>query len=217
MQNKEIELTEDSIGLKRYGILQLINNSYVNFQWEIGKYFIDLHKQGDEEFIASESLRLQRNWGNLFSVDNIRMSIAFATLFKDPIRVGVLGATVSWNYLKVLLPLNDVEHIMSLVKLCTDENLSIDALKEMINQLLAKGEIGKISQEKVNKTKPDKLFQIKTNEQGRNGSISFRSTDILIMDGQSALSSDGIINNLFPDSDLEEFLKINLLQNSVFK
>lgn len=213
MQNKTIELTERAIGLKRYSTLQLINNSHVNFQWEIGKYFIGMNKQDDEQFIASESLNLQEKWGCIFSVENIKKSIVFATLFTDSIRAGVLAATMTWKYLKILLLLNDAELIMNFSKKCTDENLSIAELNKLVEEVLLEGHDSYAAKGKGRKGSSEKLYQIQTHEHGRDGDLSFLSTDILIMDGQSALASDGIINNLFPDRDLEAFLKMDILQN----
>lgn len=212
MQNKSIELTERSIGLKRYSTLQLINNSHVNFQWEIGKYFVGLNKQDDKQFIAAESLSLQEKWGCIFSIENIEKSIIFATLFTDPIRAGILGATMTWKYLKVLLLLNDAELIMNFSKKCTDENLSLSALNKLVVEVLEEGRDCYAAKVKGKKENSEKIYQIQTNEHGRNGDVSFLSTDILIMDGQSALASDGIINNLFPDKDLEAFLKMDTSQ-----
>ncbi|MNL86560.1 hypothetical protein D3C87_2153130 [compost metagenome] len=46
-------------------------------------------------------------------------------------------------------------------------------------------------------------------EYDKNSPVPFRSHDILIFDSSRQLAPDGIINNLFPDNDLESFLKLN--------
>jgi hypothetical protein len=207
MLNKE--LTSDFIGSKRYTILQSLNNSHINFQWQIGKYFIDKKMQHDEDFIAAESQRLKEKWGNLFSVENIKLAITFATLIEDEIHVGLLGTLITWKYLKVLLPLNDAELVFSFTRLCIDENLSIAVLQQSVNQIIAGGDVPKLPKVKRKKTKVDYLYSTDMVEYDKNSPVPFRSHDILIFDSSRQLAPDGIINNLFPDSDLESFLKLD--------
>ncbi|MCS3556921.1 MULTISPECIES: DUF1016 N-terminal domain-containing protein [unclassified Sphingobacterium] len=209
MQNKNKELTMDFIGSKRYSILQGINNAYLNFQWEIGQYFIDQKKENNKVFITAESQRLMEKWGNNFSVDNVTMAIAFAQLVTDEIQVGVLGSVISWKYLKVMLPLNDVELIFSLTKVCIDENLSIEVLQKSVNKIIAGGDVPKLPKVKRKKTKVDYLYSTEMVEYDKNSPVPFRSHDILIFDSSRQLAPDGIINNLFPDNDLESFLKLD--------
>lgn len=121
MLNKE--LTSDFIASKRYTILQSLKNSHINFQWQIGRFFIDKKVRHDEDFLAAESRRLPKV--------------------------------------------------------------------------------------KRKKTKVDYLYSTEMVEYDKNSPVPFRSYDILIFDSSRQLAPDGIINNLFPDNDLESFLKLN--------
>lgn len=62
---------------------------------------------------------------------------------------------------------------------------------------------------KRKKTKVDYLYSTEMVEYDKNSPVPFRSYDILIFDSSRQLAPDGIINNLFPDNDLESFLKLN--------
>jgi hypothetical protein len=210
------ELGDDTIAAQRLRILQGINSTYLNFLWSIGKFFIDEKKNNDEVYLAEKSKILQEKWGNIFKVDNIKSTISFATLIPDEIHAAVLSSVISWKYLKVLLPLNDAELLMSFTKLCIDDNLSIEVLKESVSQIIASGEVPALPKVKRKKTKIDYLYASDTIEHGRKGEISVKSHEILIFSGNGQNLNDGIINNLFPDSDLEEFLKLDMSKSMLF-
>lgn len=217
MYNTIVELDRDSIAARRFMMLADINRSYINFHWEIGKFFIDKMKQYDDKFIEEQSEKLTKTWGNIFSVDNIQSAIAFAMQLPDIIHVGILGGVITWKYLKALLPLNDTELLLSFTKLCIDENLSIEVLQESVDRIIKEGNIPVLPKVKRKETKIDYLYTTETVEHEKKGEASVKSHEILIFGGEGQQSEDGIINNLFPDTDLELFLKMGMNSGTILK
>lgn len=218
MRNRTKELTDEAIALDRYRLLQQINISYIIFYWETGKYYIDQKKHEDADYLNSESKRLTEKWGNIFSIENIRAAISFSDLIQDSIHVSVVGTLTTWKYLKVLLPLKDADLILSFIKLCSDENLSIEVLQESVNQIIADGNVPEIPKVKPKETKIDYLYSTKIIEHEKKGErVSVRSIENTILENMRQLEPDGLINNMFPDPDLEGFLKMNLSGQRVFQ
>jgi len=197
-----LNISDDFIRSERYKILITINGFYISFLWKLGKYFIDNKRENDKDFLINTSKRLVPVWGGIFSVENINLTIDFVKLIPDYKDSSLLSTLITWDYLKVLIPLNNLSSLLGFIQLCNEENYSLKTLKESVNQAISeKDSLINPKQFQKFELKIKDLFHENVDDLSDKNS-NFKHIDYHLETNMS----DNVINQLFSE-DLKTILK----------
>ena len=125
----------------RSTVATAVNAGLTMLYWNIGKRIRDEILKGEraeygQEIVASLGRELATEYGNGFSVKNLRRMIQFAEVFPDEKIVVSLIRQLSWTHLLALIPLKDTLQREFYAEMCRIERWSVRTLRKQIDSML---------------------------------------------------------------------------------
>jgi len=125
----------------RATVATAVNASLTMLYWNIGKRIYGEILRGEraeygQEIIASLGRELAAEYGNGFSVKNLRRMIQFAELFPEEEIVLSLIRQLSWTHIQALIPLKDPLQREFYAEMCRMERWSVRTLRKQIDSML---------------------------------------------------------------------------------
>jgi predicted nuclease of restriction endonuclease-like (RecB) superfamily len=118
-----------------------VNAGLTMLYWNIGKRIREEILQGEraeygQEIVASLGRELVAEYGNGFTVKNLRRMIQFAEVFPDEKIVAAMRRQLSWSHFLALVPLKDPLQREFYAEMCRIERWSVRTLKKKIDSML---------------------------------------------------------------------------------
>ena len=117
-----------------------INNVKLTMNYNIGKQLAEAGKHYGEGIVKKYASILTKEFGRGYSVSNLKRMRQFYVLFE---KGAALPHQLTWEHLRLLLPLKNVEEIKYYISITKRDNLSKRALAERIKS----NEYGRLSTE----------------------------------------------------------------------
>ncbi|AKB28171.1 Putative cytoplasmic protein [Methanosarcina siciliae T4/M] len=124
----------------RSAVAATVNAGLTMLYWNIGKRINEEILKGEraeygQEIVASLGRELASEYGNGFSVKNLRRMIQFSEVFPEEIVVTLLRQ-LSWSHFLVLVPLKDPLQREFYAEMCRIERWSVRTLRKQIDSML---------------------------------------------------------------------------------
>ncbi len=118
-----------------------VNATMSMMYWQIGKRINDdvlQNKRAEygKQIVVSLARQLANEYGNSFSVQNIRRMMQFAEVFYDKEIVATLWRQLSWSHIKMIIPIEDPLQREFYIEMCKMEKWSVRIFRERINSML---------------------------------------------------------------------------------
>ena len=118
-----------------------VNAGLTVLYWNIGKRIREEILQGEraeygQEIVASLGRELVAEYGNGFTIKNLRRMIQFAEVFPDEEIVAALRRQLSWTHFLALIPLKDPLQREFYAEMCRIERWSVRTLRKKIDSML---------------------------------------------------------------------------------
>lgn len=125
----------------RSAVANAFNAGLTMLYWNIGKRVHEEILKGEraeygQEIIDSLGRELAAEYGNGFSVKNLRRMIQFAELFPEEEIVLSLIRQLSWTHIQALIPLKDPLQREFYAEMCRMERWSVRTLRKQIDSML---------------------------------------------------------------------------------
>jgi predicted nuclease of restriction endonuclease-like (RecB) superfamily len=125
----------------RSRVATAVNVGLTILYWNIGKRMREEILNGEraeygQEIIASLGRELSTEYGNGFSVKNLRRMIQFAEVFPEEEIVVSLIRQLSWTHFLALIPLKDPIQREFYAEMCRIERWSVRTLRKQIDSML---------------------------------------------------------------------------------
>lgn len=145
----------------RQQVAQAINAGLTATYWQIGKRInedILKNKRAGygEQIVTNISSQLVEDFGNSFSVKNLRRMMQFYETFSDLQIVATLWRQLSWSHFKILIPLKSELERDFYAQMCRMERWSVRTLQAKVDSML-------FERTTISK-KPEKLAQQELNQ-----------------------------------------------------
>ena len=151
MQNKQAQkasmppqLIRDIRGMideARSSVATTVNAGLTMLYWRVGKRIKKDILKGEragygEQIVSTLSRQLVADYGNSFTVKNLRRMIQFAEVFHDEQIVVTLLRQLSWSHFVSLIPLKDHLKRDFYAEICRVERWSVRTLRKKIDSML---------------------------------------------------------------------------------
>ena len=125
----------------RATVATAINSGLTMLYWNIGRRIQEEILKGEraeygQEIIALLGRELTADYGNGFSVKNLRRMIQFAEVFPDEEIVAALRRQLSWTHIRMLIPIEDSLKRDFYAEMCRIERWSTRTLQERMDSML---------------------------------------------------------------------------------
>lgn len=132
------ELSDKIKGNRHQSIVQA-NVNFVTLLWDVGKAIsnekVSINNSGSyEKMIVDLSKKLKKEYGEIFTKQNLYRMIEFAEQFPETRAksAAMLSCVLSWSHILLLLPLNNKEAQIFYARLVAKYALTVQELKERI-------------------------------------------------------------------------------------
>lgn len=129
------------IDTARQRAVSAVNSELTMLYWRIGQRIHTQVLEGrradyGEEVLPTLAAQLVKEYGNSFSVKNLRRMVQFAVTFPGEAIVVTLSRQLSWSHFVALLPLKEPHQRDYYVQVASSERWSVRTLRERIDSML---------------------------------------------------------------------------------
>lgn len=129
------------IEMARQRAISTVNSELTMLYWRIGQRIHTQVLEGrradyGEEVLPTLAAQLVKEYGNSFSVKNLRRMVQFAATFPDEPIVVSLIRQLSWTHFIALIPLKDPRQRDYYAQMASAERWSVRTLRERIDSML---------------------------------------------------------------------------------